>query len=105
MLGYRWYNKPESSNHYRDLYMKAINRLRYKSGLWKPVVEEGQTEVQGMHYKDRTFLFVNDVRKLVGIEPMTRKYFDEGWTCMFGIYDRDYNVAREMIWLYCYGDW
>ena len=91
-------------SHYTDEHMKAINRLRFKSGLWKPVVEDGQTEIQGMHYKDRTFVFINDVRKLAGKEPMSREYFEEGWNYRFP-YQKNYKYALMDLWLFTWGDW
>ena len=104
MTRHRYYLQPENSEPYRDLYMKAINRLRFKSGLWKPVVKDGATEVQGMYFKDRTFVFVNDVRKLAGREPMTREYFDEGWLYRHP-YQKKYEWSLSEIWLLCWGDW
>ena len=105
-----WWQKPEKASQYRDLYMKAINRLRFKSNVWQPVMEwTGTKDPSWMsdNYESiwtRVFFFVNEVRKLAGEKPMTREYFDEGrrYRCIF---QKPYRHAVEQFWLLCWGDW
>lgn len=106
VTSYEWYDTVGDADFYRDRFMKAINRLRYKSGIWKRVRENGlknlvDGDLQGW---DRVYVFLNDVRKLAGKPEMDREFFDEGINYR-NIFDKNYEYARDEFWLLCWGDW
>ena len=82
---------------YRDRIMKSINRLRFKTRLWKMGKEEGVS-------RNEIYNFVNKVRKLSERDSMTFEYFNEGMRFRF-IFQDVYKYALEDFWLLCWGDW
>ena len=72
---------------------KAINRLRFKTHIWKAYAE-----------KDRIYTMVNDVRILCGQDPMPRGQFEEGLKYC-NIFSPVYKHALEEFKALCAGDW
>lgn len=102
-----WYKTHDSAKPYRDRVMKAINRLRFKSGIWKVRTERGLYALCDEAYDnpfDRVHKFVNDVRTLAGMPPMTEDTFREGMRYRW-IFTETYDFAVEEMWLLCWGDW
>jgi hypothetical protein len=101
-----WYDSHNRAKPFRDRVMKAINQLRFKSGIWQPVRESGVWNLKDGEYVgwDRVYRFVNDVRKLAGLPNMDRKTFEEGRRCR-DIFTRTYKYSLVEFWLLCWGDW
>jgi hypothetical protein len=101
-----WYDTCDQSDHYRDRFTKALNRLRFKSGIWLKAQEVGIKNIGDKHLNgwDRVYHFLNDVRKLAGYPEMTREFFNEGIEYR-DIFSPNYKYALEEMWLLCWGDW
>jgi hypothetical protein len=78
-----------------ELMGRAINRLRFKSGIWDQSANISYNKV---------FQMVNDVRFLSGLEPMTRGMFDDGVQYRT-IFADNYNYALSEFRALCWGDW
>lgn len=72
---------------------RAINRLRFKSNVYEPY-----------ETNDRVFIMVNDVRALAGMQPMTRKMFDDGIKYCH-IFADNYDWALKEFKALIWGDW
>jgi hypothetical protein len=72
---------------------RAINRLRFKTYIWKAYADN-----------DRTFIMVNHVRTLAGLELMPRKMFDDGIQYCH-IFADNYDWAVKEFKALCWGDW
>ena len=104
-----WYDTHDSAKPFRDRSMKALNQLRFKSGIWQPVYEKGFQDglTQDSYTNDpvkRFMRFVNDVRKLAGMPPMTGKQIREGLRYRHP-FANNYDYALEEMWLLCWFDW
>jgi len=81
---------------------EAIRRLRFKSRIWKPVVEEGEWSYTVV---DEAYLLVNKVRAYCGMESMSKDLFLQGWH-FFDIFQEPYDplalkYIKKIIWI----DW
>jgi len=78
-----------------ELMGRAINRLRFKSRIWD--------QSANISY-DKIFQMVADIRTLSGLEPTTRRSFDEGIQYR-NIFAENYNYALSELKALCWGDW
>lgn len=78
-----------------ELMGRAINRLRFKSNIWKKGSGVGIMRIYQM---------VNDVRFLSGLEPMTQRQVYEGYQWRI-IFHENYQYALSEFKSLCYGDW
>ena len=85
--------KTEKNMTTQEKVKKAINRLRFKSNVWRT----GATN-------DAIFQMVNDVRFLSGMDKMTRKLFDDGIRYCY-IDTTDYKYSMNEFVNLCCGDW
>jgi hypothetical protein len=88
---YPWERKMTTS----ELMGRAINRLRFKSGVWNNGI--------GVPYCT-VFRMVNDVRYLSGLDPMSRELFEDGMQYRT-IFADNYNYALSEFKALCWGDW
>ncbi len=80
---------------------RAVNRLRFKTYVWKPVVIDGLWSYQ---VKERAYMMAQDVRALAGLEPMTIKQFNDGWN-YFDIFQEPYRKGLVYFKKICMIDW
>jgi len=88
---YPWRRKMTAS----ELMGRAINRLRFKSNIWD--------KRNSVDY-DRIFQIVADIRTLSGLEPTTRRAFDEGIQYR-NIFAENYDYALSELKSLCWSDW
>ena len=86
----------------RDLKMgRAINRLRFKTYIWKPVVIDGK---HFFFFNNRLFQMVNDIRVSAGLNPMSWETFLDGVNYRDVFLD-NYRKSLAELKSLCYGDW
>ena len=78
-----------------ELMGRAINRLRFRSNIWKKGSNVGITCIYQM---------VNDVRFLSSLDPLTYKQVEEGYQYRT-IFAENYRYALSEFRALCWGDW
>jgi hypothetical protein len=104
-----WYDTHDSAKPFRDRVMKALNQLRFKSGIWKPVMDMGFHDALIQDWDGTAFdhfkVFVNDVRKLAGMPPMNTEEVRDGLKYRNPFATINYDWAIKEMWLLCWKDW